>query len=97
MAQLAIAWVGQNDNAASAITGGSRPEQITGNVQAGGKVVAADTLIAIDAALEERGRAGPGTSRGGQDAERGGWPEPVDLARRVRSQHQEEMGTVQDE
>ena len=28
MAQLAVAWVLQNDNVASAITGGSRPDQI---------------------------------------------------------------------
>ena len=28
MAQLAVAWVLQNDNIASAITGGSRPEQV---------------------------------------------------------------------
>ena len=28
MAQLAVAWVLQNDNVASAITGGSRPDQV---------------------------------------------------------------------
>ena len=37
MAQLAIAWVLANDNVASAITGGSRPEQITANAAAAGK------------------------------------------------------------
>ncbi len=51
MAQLAIAWVLQNGNVASAITGGSRPEQIAANVQAGGRQLSADTLQAIDTAL----------------------------------------------
>ena len=36
MAQLAVAWVLQNDNIASAITGGSRPEQVEANVVAAG-------------------------------------------------------------
>ena len=31
MAQMAVAWVLQNDNVASAITGGSRPEQVKAN------------------------------------------------------------------
>jgi aryl-alcohol dehydrogenase-like predicted oxidoreductase len=34
MPQLALAWVLQNDNVASAITGGSRPEQVTSNAAA---------------------------------------------------------------
>ena len=37
MAQLAVAWVLQNDNVATAITGGSRPEQITANAAAAGR------------------------------------------------------------
>src|SRR6185369_8308051 len=37
MAQLAVAWVLQNDNVATAITGGSRPEQVTSNAEAAGK------------------------------------------------------------
>jgi aryl-alcohol dehydrogenase-like predicted oxidoreductase len=36
MGQLAIAWVLQNDNVASAIVGASRPEQVTDNVKAAG-------------------------------------------------------------
>ena len=36
MAQLAIAWVLQNDNVASAIIGGSRPDQVAANAQAAG-------------------------------------------------------------
>ncbi|MFT4166664.1 MAG: aldo/keto reductase family protein [Microlunatus sp.] len=51
MAQLAIAWVLNNDNVASAITGGSRPEQITANAAAAGKKLSAETLAGIDAAL----------------------------------------------
>ena len=51
MAQLAIAWVLQNDNVASAITGGSRPEQITANAEAAGKKLSAETMAGIDAAL----------------------------------------------
>ena len=51
MAQLAIAWVLSNDNVASAITGGSRPEQITANAAAAGKQLSAETLAAIDEAL----------------------------------------------
>ena len=51
MAQLAIAWVLANDNVASAITGGSRPEQITANAAAAGKKLSAETLAGIDAAL----------------------------------------------
>jgi aryl-alcohol dehydrogenase-like predicted oxidoreductase len=51
MAQLAVAWVLQNDNVASAITGGSRPEQVTGNAAAAGKKLSAETLAGIDEAL----------------------------------------------
>jgi aryl-alcohol dehydrogenase-like predicted oxidoreductase len=51
MAQLAIAWVLQNDNVASAITGGSRPEQVQANAQAAGRSLSAETMAGIDAAL----------------------------------------------
>jgi aryl-alcohol dehydrogenase-like predicted oxidoreductase len=51
MAQLAVAWVLQNDNVASAITGGSRPEQITANAEAAGKRLTAETMAGIDDAL----------------------------------------------
>ncbi len=51
MAQLAVAWVLQNDNVATAITGGSRPEQITANAEAAGKKLSAETLAGIDSAL----------------------------------------------
>ncbi len=51
MAQLAVAWVLQNDNVASAITGGSRPEQVHDNVVAAGKKLSAETMTGIDEAL----------------------------------------------
>jgi aryl-alcohol dehydrogenase-like predicted oxidoreductase len=51
MSQLAVAWVLQNGNVASAITGGSRPEQITDNAAAAGKALSGETLAGIDAAL----------------------------------------------
>jgi len=51
MAQMAVAWVLQNDNVASAITGGSRPEQIKANAAAAGKTLSSETLAGIDEAL----------------------------------------------
>ena len=51
MAQLAVAWVLQNDNVASAITGGSRPEQVHDNVAAAGHKLSAETIAGIDKAL----------------------------------------------
>lgn len=50
-AQLALAWVLQNDNVAAAIIGASRPEQITENVKASGVRLEADVMAAIDEAL----------------------------------------------
>jgi aryl-alcohol dehydrogenase-like predicted oxidoreductase len=52
LAQLAVAWVLQNDNVASAIIGASRPEQVTENVKAAGVKLDDDTLRAIDEVLE---------------------------------------------
>ncbi len=51
MAQLAVAWVLQNDNVACAITGGSRPEQVSDNVAAAGHRLSEETMTAMDAAL----------------------------------------------
>jgi len=51
MAQLAVAWVLQNDNVASAITGGSRPEQVRDNAAAAGRTLSAETMQGIDDAL----------------------------------------------
>ncbi|WP_370617445.1 aldo/keto reductase family protein [Mumia sp. Pv 4-285] len=51
MAQLAVAWVLQNDNVSAAIIGASRPEQVSDNVKASGVRLEADVLKAIDDAL----------------------------------------------
>jgi len=51
-AQLAVAWVLQNDNVAAAIVGASRPEQVAENVKAAGVRLEPDLMAAIDAALE---------------------------------------------
>ena len=51
MAQLAVAWVLQNDNVAAAIIGASRPEQVADNVGASGVRLEADVLKRIDEAL----------------------------------------------
>jgi len=51
MAQLAVAWVLQNDNVASAIIGASRPEQVTENVGAAGVEIPVDAMKRIDDAL----------------------------------------------
>ena len=51
VAQLAVAWVLHNDNVASAITGGSRPEQVKSNAEAAGKSLSSDTVAGIDQAL----------------------------------------------
>ncbi|APU17017.1 MULTISPECIES: aldo/keto reductase family protein [Actinoalloteichus] len=51
MAQLAVAWVLQNQNVASAIIGASRPEQVTENVKAAGVKLDQDVLDKIDSIL----------------------------------------------
>jgi aryl-alcohol dehydrogenase-like predicted oxidoreductase len=51
MAQLAVAWVLQNDNVAAALVGASRPEQVADNVKASGVTLDADVLARIDEAL----------------------------------------------
>ncbi|MBA8815095.1 aryl-alcohol dehydrogenase-like predicted oxidoreductase [Microbacterium halimionae] len=51
MPQLAIAWVLQNPNVASALVGASRPEQLADTVKASGVVLDADLMTAIDDAL----------------------------------------------
>jgi aryl-alcohol dehydrogenase-like predicted oxidoreductase len=50
-AQLAVAWVLQNDNVASAIIGASRPEQVHENVTASGVTVDPSIMARIDAVL----------------------------------------------
>jgi voltage-dependent potassium channel beta subunit len=51
MAQLAIAWVLQNKNVASAIVGATKPEQLDDNVKAAGVVLDSATMRAIDDVL----------------------------------------------
>ncbi len=51
MAQLAVAWVLQNDNVAAALVGASRPEQVAENVKAAGVRLDDDAMKAIDEAL----------------------------------------------
>ncbi len=48
LAQLAVAWVLQNDNVSAAIIGASRPEQVTENVKAAGVELDDATMAAID-------------------------------------------------
>ena len=58
MAGLAVAWVLQNPNVASAIIGASRPEQVTANAKAAGVVLEAELMKRIDEILDpvvERG------------------------------------------
>ena len=51
MAQLAVAWVLQNPNVASAIIGASRPEQVSDNVKAAGVRLDEDVMRSIDEIL----------------------------------------------
>jgi aryl-alcohol dehydrogenase-like predicted oxidoreductase len=52
MAQLAVAWVLQNDNVASAIVGASRPEQVTDNAAAAGLKLDDNLLSKIDEVID---------------------------------------------
>jgi aryl-alcohol dehydrogenase-like predicted oxidoreductase len=51
LAQLAVAWVLQNDNVAAALIGASRPEQVRENVKASGVTIPAELLTRIDEVL----------------------------------------------
>jgi aryl-alcohol dehydrogenase-like predicted oxidoreductase len=51
MAQLAVAWVLQNDNVAAAIVGASRPEQVRENVKASGVRLDDEVMRRIDEVL----------------------------------------------
>jgi aryl-alcohol dehydrogenase-like predicted oxidoreductase len=53
MAQLALAWVLRENNVASAIIGASRPEQVEENAAASGVELDAETLRAIDEAVDD--------------------------------------------
>ncbi|MBR7744380.1 aldo/keto reductase family protein [Phycicoccus sp. BSK3Z-2] len=60
MAQLAIAWVLQNDNVAAALVGASRPEQVHDNVKAAGVRLEPSAMQAIDDALGDVVERDPG-------------------------------------
>jgi aryl-alcohol dehydrogenase-like predicted oxidoreductase len=51
MAQLAVAWVLQNDNVSAALVGASRPEQVAENVKAAGVRIPAEVMKRIDESL----------------------------------------------
>ena len=51
MAQLAVAWVLQNDNVSAAIVGASRPEQVGENVKAAGVRLEPELMQRIDEVL----------------------------------------------
>jgi aryl-alcohol dehydrogenase-like predicted oxidoreductase len=60
MAQLAVAWVLQNDNVAAAIVGASRPEQVKDNVGASGVRLEPELMKRIDAVLGDVVERDPG-------------------------------------
>ncbi|GAA2008862.1 aryl-alcohol dehydrogenase-like predicted oxidoreductase [Nakamurella flavida] len=59
-AQLAVAWVLQNDNVAAALVGASRPEQVQENVKASGVTIPAELLTRIDDVLGDGVVTDPG-------------------------------------
>ncbi len=69
MAQLAVAWVLQNDNVAAALVGASRPEQVRENVKAAGVELPDDALRRIDEVLGDVIESDPG--RTAQNAPKG--------------------------
>ncbi|HEY8664139.1 MAG TPA: aldo/keto reductase family protein [Propionibacteriaceae bacterium] len=63
MAQLAVAWVLQNENLGCAIIGASRPEQVAENVAASGVVIPAEAMTKIDEALGDVVVRDPGMTK----------------------------------
>jgi aryl-alcohol dehydrogenase-like predicted oxidoreductase len=63
LAQLAVAWVLQNDNVAAALIGASRPEQVTENAKAAGVTIPAELMTRIDDALGDVVERDPGKTR----------------------------------
>jgi aryl-alcohol dehydrogenase-like predicted oxidoreductase len=60
MAQLAVAWVLQNDNVAAALVGASRPEQVHENVKAAGVRLEPGLMSQIDEVLGDVVERDPG-------------------------------------
>jgi aryl-alcohol dehydrogenase-like predicted oxidoreductase len=65
MAQLAVAWVLQNDNVSGAIIGASRPEQVTENVKAAGVRIPVEAMARIDEVLGDIVERDPAKTREG--------------------------------
>ncbi len=59
-AQLAVAWVLQNDNVAAALVGASQPEQVTENVKAAGVRIPVELMKRIDEVLGDVPETDPG-------------------------------------
>ena len=70
MAQLAVAWVLQNDNVSAAIIGASRPEQITENVKASGVSIPAELMTRIDEVLGDAVERDPAKTLEGMPKQR---------------------------
>lgn len=64
MPQLAVAWVLQNPNVASAIVGASRPEQIADSVAAAGVKLEAEVMKQIDDAIGTLAERDPARTKG---------------------------------
>jgi aryl-alcohol dehydrogenase-like predicted oxidoreductase len=63
MPQLAVAWVLQNPNVATAIIGASRPEQIADTAAASGVKLEPETMKKIDAAIGELAERDPAQTK----------------------------------
>ena len=63
LAQLAVAWVLQNPNVASALVGASRPEQIAGNVAAAGVTLDDAAMHAIEAVIGDLAEQDPSLTK----------------------------------
>ncbi len=70
MAQLAVAWVLQNDNVSAAIVGASRPEQVVENVKAAGVQIPAELMKRIDDVLGDTVERDPGKTTANAPASR---------------------------
>ena len=70
MAQLAVAWVLQNDNVAAALIGASRPEQVHENVKAAGVRIPAELIARIDQVLGDSVQHDPALTSSGAPASR---------------------------
>ena len=66
MAALAVAWVLQNQNVATAIIGASRPEQVTSNVAASGVTLAPEVMSRIDEVLGDAVKTDPSLTKSPQ-------------------------------